>query len=60
MTADLHSHAAYLRELRNYGIHPHTADPQASQEHPLTEAGFPVLLLATHRFLERIAGIVRD
>ena len=59
VAAELHSHATYLRELRNYGIHPRAADPEASQEHAFTEAGCALLLLSTHRYLERLASVSR-
>ncbi|MDQ3946068.1 MAG: hypothetical protein M3357_13140 [Actinomycetota bacterium] len=58
VAAELHSHAAYLGDLRNYGVHPRSADPAASQEHAFTEAGCSLLLLETHRYLERLAGAV--
>jgi hypothetical protein len=54
---ELHAHATYLRELRNYGIHPRAADPEANQEYAFTEAGCALLLLETHRYLERLASI---
>jgi len=55
--AELHSYATYLRELRNYGIHPRKADPAASHEHAFTDAGCSLLLLETHRYLERLASL---
>lgn len=58
--AELHSHAGYLRDLRNYGVHPKGADPAASQEHAFTEEGCALLLLSTHRYLERLAALVAE
>lgn len=51
---ELQTHAAYLRDLRNYGIHPR-GDSSASQEHAFSEHGAGLLLLQTHRHLVRLA-----
>jgi hypothetical protein len=58
--AELHSHAAYSRDLRNYGVHPRPGDDPAAQEHAFTEAGCALLLLETHRYLERLAAAVEQ
>ena len=60
IAAELHAHATYLRELRNYGIHPRAADPDVSHERAFTEAGCSLLLLETHRYLERLAEFMSN
>lgn len=55
--AELYAYATYLRELRNYGIHPRRADPEATEENALTEEGCSLLLLQTQRYLERLASL---
>ena len=57
VAAELHSHATYLRELRNYGVHPLGADSEATEEHAFTEAGCSFLLLSTHRYLEKLGNL---
>lgn len=57
LAAELHAHATYLRELRNYGTHPRGADPNATEEHAFGESGCSVLLLSTHRYLEKLAAL---
>jgi hypothetical protein len=50
---ELSKHAAYLRDLRNYGVHPRgEIDP--GQEHAFTEAGCLLVLMETHRYLARL------
>jgi hypothetical protein len=56
--AELYAHATYLRELRNYGAHPKGADPEATEEHAFTEAGCALLLLSTHRYLEKLGAVL--
>jgi hypothetical protein len=53
MTQELLAHASYLRDLRNYGVHP-AADQDPGQAHALTEVGCTVLVMATHRYLARL------
>jgi hypothetical protein len=54
---DVRAHAAYLRDLRNYGIHPR-AERNHSLEHAFTETGCLLLILKTHRYLTRLADLV--
>ena len=50
---ELRTHAAYLRDLRNYGVHPRgEIDP--GQEHAFTETGCLIVLMETHRYLARL------
>jgi len=58
VAAELHSHASYLRDLRNYGVHPRPGDGSAGMEHAFTEAGCALVLLETYRYLGRLAGAV--
>jgi hypothetical protein len=53
MTNELVSHASYLRDLRNYGVHPH-ADQDPGQAHAFTETGCLLLVIETHRYLARL------
>lgn len=53
MTNELLAHASYLRDLRNYGVHP-AADQDPGQSHAFTEFGCTVLVMATHRYLARL------
>jgi hypothetical protein len=54
---ELHAHAAYLRDLRNYGLHPRgTDDP--TREHAFTETGCMNVLMTTHRYLHRLQDAV--
>jgi len=54
---ELQAHAAYLRDLRNYGIHPRGSIDSA-QEPAFTAAATSVLLLQTHRYLVRLADAI--
>ncbi|MBB3043707.1 hypothetical protein [Nocardioides soli] len=53
MTNELLAHASYLRDLRNYGVHP-AADQDPGQSHAFTELGCTVLVMETHRYLARL------
>lgn len=53
MTNELLAHGSYLRDLRNYGVHP-TADQDPGQMHAFTELGCTVLVMETHRYLARL------
>jgi hypothetical protein len=53
MTNELVSHASYLRDLRNYGVHPH-ADQEPGQSHAFTETGCLLLVIEAHRYLARL------
>lgn len=65
MASELHSHAAYLRDLRNYGVHPRQ-DQDPGQEQAFTETGCLLLIMQVHRYLVRLveaatfAGAVMD
>ena len=50
---ELRAHAAYLRDLRNYGIHPR-GDIDPGQEHSFTETGCLLVFMETHRYLARL------
>ena len=51
---ELEVHAAYLRDLRNYGVHPR-GESSTSLEHAFSEHGAGLLLMGTHRYLVRLA-----
>jgi hypothetical protein len=53
MASDLHAHAAFLRDLRNYGVHPRQ-DQDPGQEQAFTEVGCLLLVMQTHRYLARL------
>jgi hypothetical protein len=53
MTNELVSHASYLRDLRNYGVHPY-ADEDPGQSHAFTETGCLLLVIESHRYLARL------
>lgn len=54
---ELQAFAAYLRDLRNYGIHPRET-ANAGREHAFTESATMCLILQTHRYLEQLADAV--
>jgi hypothetical protein len=54
---ELHAHAAYLRDLRNYGLHPRSTDDPA-REHAFTETGCMNVLMTTYRYLHRLQDLV--
>lgn len=47
------AHASYLRDLRNYGVHPF-GDPELGQEDAFAEPGCMLLIMNTHRYLARL------
>ncbi len=53
MANELIAHASYLRDLRNYGVHP-AADQDPGQADAFTELGSMVLVMETHRYLARL------
>lgn len=55
---ELHAHAGFLRELRNYGVHPR-GPVSESQEHAFTEEATGLLILETQRYLARLAAAVQ-
>jgi hypothetical protein len=58
-TADeLYSHASYLRDLRNYGLHPRSSSEPA-REGAFTESGCLILIMETHRYLVRLLDATR-
>lgn len=50
---ELSAQAVYLRDLRNYAVHPRSGNDQQLEAH-FTEVGSLVLLLMTRRYLERL------
>lgn len=54
---ELQAYAGYLRDLRNYGIHPREAI-DISKEPAFTESATMCLILQTHRYLEQLAYAV--
>jgi hypothetical protein len=57
LPAELLAHAALLRELRNYGVHP--AGPVRDDlERYLEQEPCGLLILQTHHYLTRLAGAV--
>ena len=46
--------AVYLRDMRNYGVHPRSAS-DTSLEHSFTDHGTGLLVLQVHRYLTRLA-----
>ncbi|RYP89052.1 hypothetical protein EKO23_01090 [Nocardioides guangzhouensis] len=58
-TADeLFAHASYLRDLRNYGLHPRSSSGPA-REGAFTESGCLILIMETHRYLVRLLDAAR-
>src|SRR5688500_14426652 len=58
-TADeLYAHASYLRDLRNYGLHPR-ASSEADREGAFTESGSLILTMQTQRYLVRLLDAAR-
>lgn len=58
-TADeLFAHASYLRDLRNYGLHPRSSSEPA-REGAFTESGCLILIMETHRYLVRLLDAAR-
>jgi hypothetical protein len=54
---ELLAHAALMRELRNYGVHP-AGSPRDDLERYLAEEGCGWLILQTHHYLTRLAAAV--
>jgi hypothetical protein len=50
---EVRAHAEYLRDLRNYGVHP-VEQHAPSQEHAFTEVGALLLVYTTHHYLTRL------
>ena len=53
---ELRSHATYLRELRNYGLHPR-AEVSGDLEHHFTEHAASLTFMGSHRYFMRLAAI---
>jgi hypothetical protein len=53
---ELRSHAAYLRDLRNYGLHPRSS-VFSDLEHHFTEHAAALLFMNSHRYFKRLAAI---
>lgn len=56
---ELQAHAAHLRDLRNYGLHPRP-DEDAPREAAFTEAGCLALLMQSRRYLARLLDLARS
>ncbi|MGI5127474.1 hypothetical protein ACQEVB_11750 [Pseudonocardia sp. CA-107938] len=56
---ELGAHAAHLRDLRNYGLHPRD-DEDADMEAAFTEFGCALLLMESRRYLVRLRGVAVD
>lgn len=54
---ELQVHAAYLRDLRNYGVHPRPLTTDG-QEHAFTDHGAGLILMQTHRYLVRLSEVL--
>ena len=54
---ELEAHAAYLRDLRNYGVHPRDL-ASSIHEAVFTEPSLAVLIMQTHRYLGRLGVTV--
>lgn len=54
---ELQTHAAYLRDLRNYGVHPR-GEQSEDQEQAFTDHGTGLIVLQTHRYLSRLRDTV--
>ena len=54
---ELRAHAAVLRQLRNYGVHPRSDDTD-SLEHYLSDSGAAMLLMESYSCLTRLADAV--
>lgn len=52
---ELQAHAAFLRDLRNYGVHPRS-HADAAREPAFSESAIAVLILQTQRYLVRLAS----
>lgn len=52
---ELQVHAIYLRDLRNYGVHPQGAEARDLEAH-FTEAAVGLLFLESHRYFTRLAA----
>lgn len=56
---ELRSHAAYLRDLRNYGLHPR-GRVSGDLEHHFTEHAASLTFMASHRYFMRLAAIAEN
>jgi hypothetical protein len=56
---DVRTHATYLRDLRNYAVHPRS-ERVDSLEDAFTEVGAMLLVFKTHRYLTRLCNLVTD
>jgi hypothetical protein len=56
---ELRSHAAYLRDLRNYGLHPRIS-ASSDLEHHFTEHAAALLFMISHRYFMRLAAIAGE
>ncbi|MFL6094548.1 MAG: hypothetical protein ACJ71Y_03790 [Blastococcus sp.] len=56
---ELRSHAVYLRDLRNYGLHPRSS-VSSDLEHHFTEHAAALLFMNSHRYFKRLAAIAEE
>jgi hypothetical protein len=56
---ELRSHAAYLRDLRNYGLHPRSSASSDLEEH-FTEHAGALLFMNSHRYFKRLAAVAAE
>lgn len=55
---ELYAHASYLRDLRNYGLHPRSSS-EPDREGAFTESGSLILIMQTQRYLIRLLDAAR-
>jgi hypothetical protein len=55
----LQTHEAYLRTLRNYGLHPRAGVDDDDHEDAFTETGCALLLMQTRSYLVRLREVAR-
>lgn len=56
---ELRSHATYLRDLRNYGLHPR-GRVSGDLEHHFTDHAASLMFMASHRYFMRLAAIAEN
>ena len=56
---ELQTHEAYLRTLRNYGLHPRAGVDNDDHDDAFTETGCALLLMQTRSYLVRLRKVAR-
>lgn len=56
---ELQTNEAYLRTLRNYGLHPRSGTGDDDHEEAFTETGCALLLMQTRGYLVRLRDVAR-